>query len=196
MVRNMKFNQRLLLSIALLAGFGLLVLTMLMSYIYVTNGLPAPPLVMLLFEYHFEIMILVSVLGIVVGASMYFLMHEQVEVKTKEAAGNAQMLLTFLSGEERTVVELLLKSEGHTTQAQASKLEGMTRLKAHRTVLRLADKKIIRIEKLGKTNQLWLAGSIYDALRNGGGKKAGEEKGGREEGKKKRTRVQEIEIPE
>ncbi len=180
MVRNMKFNQRLLVAISILAGFGLLVLAMLMSYIYVTNGLPSPPFVMLLFQYHFEIMILVSVLGIVVGASMYFLMHEQVEVKTREATGNAQMLLTFLSTEERAVVELLLKSEGHTTQAQASKLEDMTRLKAHRTVLRLADKKIVRIEKLGKTNQLWLAGSIYDALRNGGNAKKEADEGAKD----------------
>ena len=173
MVRNMKFNQRLLMAIALLCGFGLLVIAMLLSWIYVTNGLTVPPFMMFLFEYHLELMILVSVLGIVVGASMYFLMHEQVEVKTREAAGNAALLLTFLSLEERTVVELLLKSEGHTTQAQASKLEGMTRLKAHRTVLRLADKKIVRIEKLGKTNQLWLAGTIYDALRNGDKARAG-----------------------
>ena len=156
------------MAIALLCGFALLVLAMLMSYIYVTNGLNAPPFMVALFQYHFELMIVVSVLGIVVGAAMYFLMHEQVAEKTREAKGNAKLLLTFLSAEERAVVELLLKSEGHTTQAQASKLEDMTRLKAHRTVLRLADKKIVRIEKLGKTNQLWLAGSIYDALRNGG----------------------------
>lgn len=182
MVRNMKFNQRLLLAIAILCGFALLVIAMLLSYIYLTNGLAAPPFFDFLFDYHLELMVLVAVLGIVVGASMYFLMHEQVEVKSQEAAVNAQLLLTFLSNEERMVVELLMKSEGHTTQAQASKLEGMTRLKAHRTVLRLADKKIVRIEKLGKTNQLWLAGSIYDALRNGGGakKEAGGEGGKKE----------------
>lgn len=92
-------------------------------------------------------------------------MYERVEVKAKEAAGNARLLLTFLSPEERAAVELLVSSEGHTTQGQVSHQEGMTRLKAHRTVIKLEKKKIIRVEKLGKTNQLWLATSIYDALR-------------------------------
>jgi hypothetical protein len=51
----------------------------------------------------------------------------------------------------------------------------MTKLRAHRTVLKLAGKRIIRIEKLGKTNQLWLAGSIYEALnkKDGGKSKQG-----------------------
>ena len=172
MIRNMPYNQRLLLAIALLGGFILLVVAMAGSFVLASSGIMTDPLILTLFQYHFEIMVLVSILGIVVGAAMYFLMHEQVTEKTREAKGNARLLLTFLSAEERIVVELLLKSEGHTTQAQASKLEGMTRLKAHRTVLHLADKKIVRIEKLGKTNQLWLAGTIYDALRSGeGGKK-------------------------
>ncbi|MFH1095463.1 MAG: hypothetical protein V1728_04565, partial [Candidatus Micrarchaeota archaeon] len=156
MVGNMHLNQRLLIAISILSGFILLVLAMLLSWILVTNGMAASPILMLLYNYHLEVMILVSVLGIVVGASMYFLMSGQVQVKTREATGNAKLLLSFLSTEEKAVVEFLLSNEGHTTQAQVSRLEDMTRLKAHRTVLRLAEKKIVRIEKLGKTNQLWL----------------------------------------
>ncbi|MBU0585985.1 hypothetical protein KJ780_00580 [Candidatus Micrarchaeota archaeon] len=154
-----------MLAIALIAGFMLIVLVMLLSYVLATSGMEIAFPLSIFHTYHLEVMILVSVLGLVIGASVYFLMHEQVIVKTQEAAGNAHLLLTFLSPEERAVVELLVDSEGHTTQAQLSKM--MSRLKAHRTVLRLEKRKIIRIEKLGKTNQLWLTQSIYDALRNG-----------------------------
>jgi len=169
----MPFNRRLLLSIAIFAGFLLLVIAMLLSYILASVRQFDNPLVSLLSQFHLELMVLVSILGIVVGATMYFLMHERVETKTKEAAVNANLLLTFLSREEREVVELLVKSEGHTTQSQVSRLDGMSRLKAHRVVQRLSEKNIVRIEKLGKINQLWLAGSIYDALsENGGGKGA------------------------
>ncbi len=167
MVRNMPVKQRLMLSLAILAGFVLLVFAMLGSYIWATAGFGVPSFVEFLYRFHFELMVIVSVSGILVGAAMYFLMHERVEVATQEAAGNAELLLSFLSADERAVVELLLRSEGHTTQAQVSRLDDMTRLRAHRVVLRLADKKIIRIEKLGKTNQLWLAKSIYESMSNG-----------------------------
>ncbi|MFA5077138.1 MAG: hypothetical protein WC488_01800 [Candidatus Micrarchaeia archaeon] len=165
MIRNLQFNQRLLLSIALISGFVLLVLAMLMSYILASSGSPPSPLVDLLFRYHFEMMLLVSVLGIVVGASVYFLMHQSVEIKSQESKFNANLLLNFLSREEKAAIEYLVQNEGHTTQSQISRLEGMTRLRAHRLVLRLVEKKIIRLEKLGKTNQLWLAPEIYEALR-------------------------------
>ena len=164
MAENRNFNSRVLLAIAILAGFVLLVIAMLMSYVLAMNNMPSSPLISLLFQYHLELMVLVSILGIVVGASVYFLMSGQVQEKTKEAAVNAELLLTFLGHDERAIVGLLRTSDGHTTQSQVSRLEGMTRLRAHRTVAKLADKKIIRVEKLGKINQLWLAKSIYDAL--------------------------------
>ncbi|VVB56612.1 Uncharacterised protein [uncultured archaeon] len=163
-MRNMPFKQRFLLSVAIMAGFILLVFAMLGSYIWATSGEAAPGFVEFLFRFHFEMMIAVSLLGIVVGAAMYFLMAERVQVAARDSAGNAGLLLSFLSTDERDVVEFLLKSEGHTTQAQVSRLEGMSRLRAHRVVGRLEEKKIVRIEKLGKTNQLWLAKSIYEAL--------------------------------
>jgi len=167
LLRNMPFNQRLMLSVSILGGFILLVIAMLLSYIWSAGGEGEPPFLELLSRFHFELMIAVSFLGIGVGAAMYFLMQEQAQVKAREAIGNAQLLLSFLNSDERAVVELLLKSEGHTTQAQVSRLDDMTRLRAHRVVLQLVDKKIIRVEKLGKTNQLWLAKSIYEALSEG-----------------------------
>ena len=166
-MRNMPFNQRLLLAISIFGGFILLVIAMLLSYIWSAGGTGEPPFLELLSRFHFELMIAVSFLGILVGAAMYFLMQEQAQLKAREATGNAQLLLSFLNSDERAVVELLLKSEGHTTQAQVSKLDDMTRLRAHRVVLRLVDKKIIRVEKMGKTNQLWLAKSIFEALSDG-----------------------------
>ena len=168
---NMPFNQRLMLSIAIIAGFILLVFAMLGSFMWVTSGEAAPGFIEFLFRFHFEMMIAVSFLGIVVGASAYFLMSERVQTAARESVGNAELLLSFLSSDEREVVQLLLASEGHTTQAEVSRLENMTRLRAHRVVLRLVDKKIVRVEKLGKTNQLWLAKSIYEALSAEGNKK-------------------------
>ena len=164
---NMPFHQRLWLSISIFAGFILLVLAMLVSYTWELSGAQAPPFLDFLMRFHFELMVFVALCGLLSGAALYFLMRETAVVKAREAAGNAELLLSFLSSDERAVVELLLKSEGHTTQAQVSHLGEMTRLRAHRVVLRLADKKIIRIEKLGKTNQLWLAKSIYEALSEG-----------------------------
>lgn len=167
-LRNKPFNQRLLLAIAILSGFLLLMFATLVGYVFALSGNVPSPIIGFLFEHHSEMMVATSVLGIIVGASVYFLMSEQVEVVKQESQINAELLLSFLSHDERAVVELLKDSEGHTTQAQLSKLPNMSRLKAHRVVLRLAERKIIRIEKLGLTNQLWLMGSIFDALKGGG----------------------------
>jgi uncharacterized membrane protein len=164
MFRNIKFKQRLIIASIMLSSFILLVFAMLGSYIWATAGFGAPEFVELLYRFHFELMIIVSVLGVFVGAATYFLLYEKAETASKEAVWNAELLLSFLNADERAVVEALAKSDGHTTQAQISRMEGMTRLRAHRVVLKLAEKKIIRIEKLGKTNQLWLAKPIYQAL--------------------------------
>ena len=170
MLGNMHLKQRLMLSLAILAGFVLLVFAMLGSYMWATAGYGLPEFVDILYRFHFELMIVVSVSGILVGAAVYFLMYERAAIAAREATGNAELLLSFLNPDERAVVEALVKSDGHTTQAQVSRLDDMTRLRAHRVVLRLAEKKIVRIEKMGKTNQLWLAKSIYEALNNDGKK--------------------------
>jgi uncharacterized membrane protein len=162
---GMKFNRRLLAAGAILGIFTLAAAGMVASYVLAVNGFGTSPFLGFLFQYHIEMMLGVSIAGVVVGAAVYFLLRENAQEKSVEAAGNAELLLSFLGSDERDVVRLLLDSEGHTTQAQISKSTGISRLRAHRVVGRLLARKLITAEKIGKTNMLWLANSVYEALR-------------------------------
>jgi uncharacterized membrane protein len=114
--------------------------------------------------HHVEFMVLSSFLGIAVGAAVYYLLREEMVEKTKAASGSAHLLLRFLSDDERELVMHMADREGMTTQAEISKLPGMTRLKAHRLVEKMEKKGLIFVEKYGKVNMLRLASELRESL--------------------------------
>ena len=77
---------------------------------------------------------------------------------------NKQSILKFLGDYERKVLERLLESKGSVLQSEISRIEGMTKLKAHRAVKNLEQKEIIKIERHGKTNRIFLAKDIKNLL--------------------------------
>lgn len=162
-MRN-KFDKRFLFGIGIVAAFILLVAALVFSYYAPPSN--APGWFDFLFAHHVEFMLFIAFSGILVGAIIANLAMGKAEEKTVEAKINAQMLLSFLSEDERKTVAYLLESDGKTYQNEISRLPGMTRLKAHRTVIRLAAKNIISVESHGKANRLKLAPQILDALKN------------------------------
>ena len=161
-MRN-KLNKRLLIAIGLVSAFLLMVIALLASY-YLLPG-QAPSWFNIFIQYHVEFMVAIAFVGIFVGIAVAYLAFEKVEEKTVESKINAEMLLSFLSNEEKKTISYLIENDGKAYQNEVSRIEGMTRLKAHRVVNKLAEKLILSIEKHGKANKLKLAEQIYDALK-------------------------------
>ncbi len=161
-MRN-KFNKRVLASIGIISGFILLLIGLLASY-YLGPG-QSPEWFRPFIQYHVEFMVALALLGILVGMAIAYLAFEKVEQVSAESKVNAEMMLGFLSEDERKAVNYLVQNGGRAYQNEIGRIDGMSRLRAHRVVHKLQEKKIVQTERHGKANKLRLADAILDALK-------------------------------
>lgn len=104
------------------------------------------------------------VVGIIIGALVFFFMSSRLENKEKNLAKVTDVLIQFLARDEKLVVQKLLENDGKILQAELSRVEGLGKLKVHRIVQRLVDRQVVEVEKYGKTNIVKLSKGIKDAL--------------------------------
>jgi uncharacterized membrane protein len=62
-----------------------------------------------------------------------------------------------LTDEERSVIQVLTVHDGKYLQKYIRKEAGLSRLKTHRILARLADRGIVSLKKTGNTNQVELS---------------------------------------
>ena len=114
----------------------------------------------------FAVLISVTVLG-VVGVS-YYLVYPQIRVGTlKPAVALTQHSASTVSAyesvsktlteDERKVIGVLKAHEGKYLQKYIKSETGLSRLRTHRILARLAERGIVTLEKTGNTNQVYLA---------------------------------------
>lgn len=68
-----------------------------------------------------------------------------------------ESIVKTLSDEERKVIEVLIAHDGKYLQKYIRNQAGLSRLKTHRILARLAERGIVMLEKTGNTNQVLLA---------------------------------------
>ena len=151
----MASNKRIVLALAIIAAFILLVFLTVFTY-QVPNNSGLAPLFEFFLHYHVELMILLGVVGILVGASVFYLMSERVEQKGSEAKAVAELLLRFLGSDEKQAVKALLLGNGKILQAEMARLPNMTRLKAHRLATKLEQRGVIDVQRAGKLKVIHL----------------------------------------
>jgi hypothetical protein len=111
------------------------------------------------------VVVLVGVVIVSAGGLVYFFMSP--EVKTGQARRDGQVsaqdatayeaIVKTLTNEERKVIEVLNIHEGKYLQKYIRKEAGLSRLKTHRILVRLADRGIVTLKKIGNTNEVRLA---------------------------------------
>jgi predicted transcriptional regulator len=118
---------------------------------------------------YFSVMfvVLVGVVIVSVGGLVYFLMFP--EIKTPSQAKSAEQfsfqnattayeaIVKTLTDEERKVIQVLTAHNGTYLQKYIRKEAGLSRLKTHRILARLADRGIVTLKKSGNTNEVQLA---------------------------------------
>jgi predicted transcriptional regulator len=122
----------------------------------------------------FAVLIVVTIIGIVgVG---YYLLYPQIRFgtvgviqtiqnisATQPAANSAngatpyESITKTLTGDERKILEVLNSHQGKYLQKYIRNETGLSRLQTHRIIARLADRGIVSLEKIGNTNQIYLA---------------------------------------
>ena len=113
-------------------------------------------------RYHFEAMLLLAFGGIGMGAFSYYLFSGELQRTQHSLQHSTRLLLSFLNGDEKQCVQFLLEHGGRGFQSDLAKLPGMTRLKAHRIVSKLSERKIIQVHSNGKANLLYLSPEIQE----------------------------------
>ncbi len=166
-------RRRALLIIFLLSGFIFLVLTMIFNYHLIAEHLQTSPLFGPLVNYHVEFIVTVAALGLAVGAGSFYLLTGMLDEKKAEVRWNANLLLKFLSEDEREAVRLILERKGAIYQAEVAALDGMGKVRAHRLIERLRRRGVVNVRKMGKINLIQMPSELLDGLsigQNGGQK--------------------------
>ncbi|MFH0971414.1 MAG: hypothetical protein V1835_02495 [Candidatus Micrarchaeota archaeon] len=159
----MASNKRTSFAILLIALFALLIFLTVFSFQAPENS-ALSSFYHLLFGFHVELMLLLAMVGVIVGAAVFYLLSEKVEKKGLEAKAVAELVLRFMDKDERLVIKELLRNNGKIMQVEISRFEGMTRLKAHRIVGKLESMGIIDVQKSGKMKIIHLKEELKKSL--------------------------------
>lgn len=82
----------------------------------------------------------------------------------KKQTNSKDIVLKFLNLSERKVLEMLIEKKDAVLQSEISRTDGMTKLKTHRAVKDLERKGIIKTERYGKTNRIFLSKDVENIL--------------------------------
>ena len=113
----------------------------------------------------FYLLPFIAFIGLLVGTLVYYIMSDKVIQQEQSLKKNTKIILNFLTGQERKVVETLLENDGKVQQYELSHLPNLNKLKTHRILLNLEQKGVIHKEKLGKINKIVLNKELYEVLR-------------------------------
>ncbi|MBI5223915.1 winged helix-turn-helix transcriptional regulator [Candidatus Micrarchaeota archaeon] len=161
-------SKSIFLTLVLVSCFIFLITLLVVVFSLYPNG-DAPELLRPVIEYHTQLMVMMAILGVSTGFFVYRTLNAKIEKQQKVIQSNMELIMRFLSAEEREILNLLNEKQGRTTQSEIAKLPGMSRLKAHRLIKKMEERRLIHIEKYGKINMIRIVDELQD---NSGGLKA------------------------
>jgi uncharacterized membrane protein len=104
--------------------------------------------------------------GLLAGAFIFYFLSTKL-VKTKSVQKkNTKIILNFLSKEEKQIIETLIKNNGEVYQYELNRLDGVSKVKAHRVLKNLEDKEIISKKNFGKVNKIVLNNELFEVLKD------------------------------
>ncbi len=149
---------------AILALVGLL---MIFTYIDISSERTGGKGIYGLFEpYHAELMLFLAILGITTGAIIYAFMETKIEKTKDQDHISTSLFLKLLESNQRKITKYLWGNNGKANQLELSHIEGLDKLKVHRTLKALQEKNVITIEHFGKINKILLQKDILVVGKN------------------------------
>jgi uncharacterized membrane protein len=148
MKRKIKFYRTTTL-IALVVSLGIVVLLVLAAYAYPELA-DSVPLFSYAIHFHFALMVVAILLSITFGFMWARVLTNELETQTEQTQNLGDVVMQFLSAEERAILKHLSQKGGTCRQQEFAYLLEMGRVKAMRTVQKLSNKRIVRVEPHGK----------------------------------------------
>ena len=153
-------RKKIVLGIIVISTFIFLVTVLVFVYALSSQGENVPDFLSPFLQYHIHFMVLMGLFGVGSGVLVYSLMNRTIEEGQKILKINTEIIMKFLSNEDKEVMKLLLEKGGMTTQSEIAKANNMSRLRAHRAVRKLEERGIIHVEKHGKINMVRLVDEL------------------------------------
>ena len=165
-MRHMRGTREgILIAIAIMAAFVFFLFAIILSYQTSLDAKIMSSAVSPFVKYNLYFMVTLSALGITVGASVFYFMSKKVDTTHGVARKSTEIMLRFLSQDERMVMQALLTRGGIMLQRDFSREHGLSKVKAHRVVSRLAERGIVTLDEHGKTNRVTLDPQVLAALK-------------------------------
>lgn len=83
--------------------------------------------------------------------------NAEVSKSGNQPTGSIDVIMKILKPEELRVINIIKDAAGKLKQSDIPRQTNFSRLKVHRIIARLAERGIIRVERAGKTNNIYLA---------------------------------------
>ena len=115
-------------------------------------------------ENQLSILIFLIVISVAFGFGWSNISYREIKKTKMSSKSLLDTILLFLSGEEKEIVNLLVKQKGTTTQVEISRLAGMNRVKAYRSLQKMQEKNLVDITSHGKIRKVVLKASILNIL--------------------------------
>lgn len=149
-------NKYRTLVFLLLTSLFIIILTLtIVSYFFLSSE-TTPYILKLFVRYHVFFMITIAVLGLLFGSISHIIFNRDLE-KSKETLNETiELLMNLLNYEDKKIITYLKDNNGVSTQYELTKISGLTKLKVHRSIEKLERNNILRKEKLGKINKIYL----------------------------------------
>lgn len=107
----------------------------------------------------------ILVLGFVFGIiASYFYFERKVELPLP-SANKLESVLLLLNPTERKIIKRIVDEGGTSFQSDISRIEGIGKVRAHRTIDKLVRRGVLEKEEKGKTNILKLKKEIMESLK-------------------------------
>ncbi len=104
--------------------------------------------------------------GLLVGVIVYHILSGKIEKQETSLKKNTKIILNFLNESEKQVVEKILEKGGQIEQYELTRLPNINKVKTHRILNALEDKKIIVKHRYGKINKIVLDKELYEVLKD------------------------------
>ncbi len=161
-MRNLHFFTKTgigLFSLLLIAVAGLAILT------HANRNISNPnPLIHFSIQNNAVIMVVLIIMSITYGFLWSNILYREVKQKKQESRSILQTVFLFLGNDEQSIIQFLVQHRGQTTQADISRLPGMTRVKAFRSLQKMQEKNLVEIIAHGKIRRVNLKENIMNSL--------------------------------
>lgn len=135
----------------------IIILTMTILSFYFLDSQNIPSYLFFFVEYHVLFMISIGILGIIFGSYTQIISNKKIEKNQEEIEEIKKLFQKSLNPYHLKILKYLKNNNGVSTQYELTKLNGLNKLKVSRILEELNKQNLIKKEKVGKINKIYLS---------------------------------------